>query len=75
MGSAPIAMRTPVRPDGVETTVVRMLDAGPTAELLIRALLRPYFRHLRHLFRPLGRGSWSGDARSSSLMAPWACSS
>jgi hypothetical protein len=42
-GVGPIAMRTPVRPDGVETTVVRLLDAGPTAEVLIRALLRPYF--------------------------------
>ena len=42
-GIGPIAMRTPVRPDGVEDTVVRLLDAGPTAELLIRALLRPYF--------------------------------
>ena len=42
-GIGPIAMRTPVRPDGVEATVVRLLDAGPTAELLIRALLRPYF--------------------------------
>lgn len=42
-GVGPIAMRTPVRPDGVETSVVRLLDAGPTAEVLIRALLRPYF--------------------------------
>jgi hypothetical protein len=42
-GVGPIAMRTPVRPDGVEETVVRLLDAGPTAEVLIRALLRPYF--------------------------------
>jgi predicted solute-binding protein len=38
-----IAMRTPVRPDGVEETPIRMLDAGPTAEVLIRALLRPFF--------------------------------
>lgn len=42
-GTGPIAMRTPVRPDGVEQTVVRLLDAGATAELLVRALLRPYF--------------------------------
>jgi hypothetical protein len=42
-GVGPIAMRTPVRPDGVEDTVVRLLDTGPTAELLVRALLRPYF--------------------------------
>lgn len=38
-----IAMRTPVRPDGVEETPIRMLGTGPTAEVLIRALLRPYF--------------------------------
>ena len=38
-----IAMRTPIRPDGVEETPIRMLDTGPTAEVLIRALLRPYF--------------------------------
>jgi predicted solute-binding protein len=38
-----IAMRTPVRPDGVDETPIRMLDAGPTAEVLIRALLRPFF--------------------------------
>ena len=38
-----IAMRTPVRPDGVEETPIRLLDAGPTAEVLIRALLRPFF--------------------------------
>lgn len=42
-GIGPMAMRTPVRPDGVETTVVRFLDVTPTAEVLIRALLRPYF--------------------------------
>lgn len=40
---SPIAMRTPVRPDGVEETPIRMLDTGPTAEVLLRALLRPYF--------------------------------
>jgi hypothetical protein len=42
-GIGPIAMRTPIRPDGVEETVVRLLDAGPTAEVVMRALLRPYF--------------------------------
>jgi len=42
-GIGPIAMRTPVRPDGVEETVVRLLDVGPTAELATRAMLRPYF--------------------------------
>ncbi len=38
-----IVMRTPVRPDGVDETPIRMIDTTPTAELLIRALLRPYF--------------------------------
>ena len=38
-----IVMRTPVRPDEVEETPIRMLATGPTSELLIRALLRPYF--------------------------------
>lgn len=42
-GIGPIAMRTPVRPDGVDETIVRLLDAGPTAEVVMRALLRPYF--------------------------------
>ncbi len=42
-GIGPIAMRTPVRPDGVEDTVVRLLDVGPTAEMVTRAMLRPYF--------------------------------
>jgi hypothetical protein len=40
---SPIQMRTPVRPDGVEETPIRMLETGPTAEVLMRALLRPYF--------------------------------
>jgi len=42
-GIGPIAMRTPVRPDGVEETVVRLLDVGPTAEMVVRGMLRPYF--------------------------------
>jgi hypothetical protein len=42
-GVSDIAMRTPVRPDGIEAVPVRLLDTGGTAELLIRALLRPYF--------------------------------
>ncbi len=42
-GIGPIAMRTPIRPDGVEETIVRLLDTGPTAEVIMRALLRPYF--------------------------------
>lgn len=45
-GSPPvsnIAMRTPVRPDGIDESPIRMIDTTPTAELLIRALLRPFF--------------------------------
>lgn len=38
-----IAMRTPVRPDEIEETPVRLYHASRTAELLIRALLRPFF--------------------------------
>lgn len=38
-----IAMRTPVRPDEIEETPIRLVDAGPTAEVLLRALLRPFF--------------------------------
>lgn len=38
-----IAMRTPVRPDGITESVIRMIDTTPTAELLIRALLRSFF--------------------------------
>ena len=40
---SPIVMRTPVRPDGVEETPIRMLETGATADVLLRALLRPYF--------------------------------
>lgn len=40
---SPIGMRTPIRPDGVEETPIRLLEAGVTAEVLMRALLRPYF--------------------------------
>lgn len=40
---SPKAMRTPVRPDGIEQTPIRMIDTTPTCELLIRALLRPFF--------------------------------
>lgn len=38
-----IAIRTPVRPDGIEQSPIRMIDTTPTAELLIRALLRGFF--------------------------------
>lgn len=38
-----IAMRSPVRPDEIEETAVRLYHTSRTAELLIRALLRPFF--------------------------------
>lgn len=38
-----IAMRTPIRPDGIDESPIRMIDTTPTAELLIRALLRSFF--------------------------------
>lgn len=38
-----IAMQTPVRPDGVEATPINAVGAGALAEVLLRALLRPYF--------------------------------
>lgn len=40
---SPIVMRTPVRPDGVDESPIRMIDTTPNAELLIRALLRGFF--------------------------------
>jgi predicted solute-binding protein len=40
---SPIVMRTPVRPDGIEESPIRMIDTTPNAELLIRALLRGFF--------------------------------
>ena len=36
-------MRTPVRPDEVESTPVRLLDTSGIAELLARATLRPFY--------------------------------
>jgi predicted solute-binding protein len=42
-GVGAIAMRTPVRPDEIDTTPVRLLDAGGTAELLARATLQPFY--------------------------------
>lgn len=38
-----IAMRTPVRPDGIDESPIRMIDTTPTAKLLIRALLRSFY--------------------------------
>jgi Menaquinone biosynthesis len=42
-GNSAIAMRTPVRPDEVEATPVRLLDVSGVAELLARATLKPYY--------------------------------
>lgn len=42
-GAGPISLRVPVRPDEIDTTSVRLLDVGSTAEILARATLRPYF--------------------------------
>jgi len=42
-GNSAIAMRTPVRPDEVEATPVRLLDTGGLAELLARATLKPFY--------------------------------
>lgn len=40
---SPMVMRTPVRPDGIEQSPIRMIDTTPTSELLIRSLLRGFF--------------------------------
>ncbi len=42
-GNGAIAMRTPVRPDEVEATPVRLLDTSGVAELLARATLNPFY--------------------------------
>src|SRR5919112_1882522 len=42
-GNGAIVMRTPVRPDEVEATPVRLLDTSGIAELLARATLRPFY--------------------------------
>ena len=42
-GNGAVAMRTPVRPDEVEATPVRLLDTSSLAELLARATLRPFY--------------------------------
>ena len=42
-GAGPVSLRVPVRPDEIEATAVRLLDVGPTGEILARAVLRPYF--------------------------------
>ena len=42
-GNGAIAMRTPVRPDEVEATPVRLLETSGIAELLARATLSPFY--------------------------------
>lgn len=42
-GAGSIAMRTPVRPDEVEETDVRLYGASSTAETLARATLEPFY--------------------------------
>jgi hypothetical protein len=42
-GNGAIAMRTPVRPDEVEATPVRLLDTSGLAALLARATLSPFY--------------------------------
>ena len=42
-GIGAVSLRTPVRPDEVERTPVRILGSSAVAELLARATLRPYF--------------------------------
>jgi hypothetical protein len=39
----PVALRTPVRPDSVEQTPIKLIDASSSAELLARATLDPFF--------------------------------
>src|SRR5215208_3655227 len=42
-GNGAIAWRTPVRPDEVEATGVRLLETSGVAELLARATLKPFY--------------------------------
>lgn len=42
-GISPIVMRTAVRPDEVEETLIRLLNVSGTGEMLIRALLKPFY--------------------------------
>lgn len=46
----PIGMRTAIRPDGVESSPIWMKNVGPTADVLTRALLRPFFGITADLF-------------------------
>lgn len=42
-GPGPWAMRTPVRADEIEESLIRLLDVSGTGELLIRSLLKPFY--------------------------------
>jgi len=42
-GNGAIALRTPVRPDEVEATPVRLLETSGVAELLAQATLKPFY--------------------------------
>jgi predicted solute-binding protein len=42
-GEGDVAMRTPVRPDAIERTPIRLLETSGSAELLARAILRPFY--------------------------------
>lgn len=55
-GVGTIAMRTPVRPDEIEQTPVRLLTAGSSAECLARATL--------HRFYGIGATIWIRDEHS-----------
>lgn len=41
--SGPVVMRTPVRPDEIEQSPIRLVDAGSSAELLARATMNSFF--------------------------------
>ncbi len=63
-GTGPIVMRTPARPDDVDNVIVRLLDTGPTAEMLVRALLRPYFGITASGFVLAGQDPGAADAQA-----------
>lgn len=41
--AGPVMMRTPVRPDEIEQSPIRLIDAGSSAELLARATINSFF--------------------------------
>ncbi len=41
--TAPVALRTPVRPDNIERTPIQLIDVSSSDELLARATLDPFF--------------------------------